>query len=263
MFEKLKAPFDPAKVSWRVGSMTKDKKKGMALAYIDARDVMERLDDVCGPAGWACRYPHATGKTVCAIGIKIGEEWIWKEDGAGDSDIEAEKGALSDAFKRAAVRWGIGRYLYDIASPWVELDEYKHILPTETGKLHKALGIKPTTATRAAASNDDPFAEVPARPATNITPISERARATAPHQTQTKPAPPVSNTVADYIIAFETKVRFCESMQELDKSWTEETKNRAQIGIVKDSDAYKRLADIARARKGEIEAEVTANLRAG
>lgn len=94
----------------------------MALAYIDARDVMERLDAVCGPGGWQCSYPHANGKTVCSIGIKVGDEWIWKANGAGDTDFEAEKGALSDAFKRAAVMWGIGRYLYDVASPWVLIE---------------------------------------------------------------------------------------------------------------------------------------------
>ena len=121
-FDKLRAPFPPERISWRVGSTTQDKKKGLALAYIDARDVMQRLDDVCGPAGWQRQYPHANGKTVCAIGIKVGDEWIWKADGAGDSDVEAEKGALSDAFKRAAVSWGVGRYLYDIDSPWVEIE---------------------------------------------------------------------------------------------------------------------------------------------
>lgn len=121
-FGKLSAPFPPDRVSWRVGSTTADKKKGMALAYIDARDVMQRLDDVCGPGGWQREYPHANGKTVCSIGIKIGDEWIWKADGAGDSDVEAEKGALSDAFKRAAVSWGIGRYLYDVDSPWVDIE---------------------------------------------------------------------------------------------------------------------------------------------
>lgn len=118
----LAAPFPPDRISWRVGSTTADKKKGMALAYIDARDVYERLDAVCGPAGWQCRYPHADKKTVCEIGIKVGGEWIWKANGAGDSDVEAEKGALSDAVKRAAVVWGIGRYLYDMDSPWVEIE---------------------------------------------------------------------------------------------------------------------------------------------
>lgn len=119
---KLAAPFPADEIDWRIGSTTKDKSKGMALAYIDARAVMERLDEVCGVGGWQCRYPHAESKTCCDVGIKIGDEWVWKSDGAGDTDVEGSKGAFSDAFKRAAVRWGVGRYLYDLQSPWVEIE---------------------------------------------------------------------------------------------------------------------------------------------
>jgi len=118
----LALPFHPKQISWRIGSTTANKDRGMALAYLDARDVMERLDDVCGPGGWQATYPHAGQKTVCSIGIKCGDDWVWKSNGAGDSDIEAEKGALSDAFKRAAVLWGVGRYLYSLPSPWVEIE---------------------------------------------------------------------------------------------------------------------------------------------
>lgn len=137
-FAKLAAPFPPAAVSWRIGSTTSDKTRGMALAYIDARDVMDRLDEVCGPDGWECRYPHAGQKTVCEIGILYNDRWVYKADGAGDSDVEAEKGALSDAFKRAAVRWGIGRYLYHLPSPWVEITTKGRsavIKPEELGRL--------------------------------------------------------------------------------------------------------------------------------
>lgn len=123
IFTALKAPFSPAQVSWRIGSTTADKKKGMALAYIDARDVMDRLDAVCGEDGWQCNYSPAPGNAIiCNIGIKDGHgDWIWKADGAGATDVEGEKGMLSDAYKRSAVRWGIGRYLYDLDSPWVEI----------------------------------------------------------------------------------------------------------------------------------------------
>lgn len=140
MFQRLAAPFPPEAISWRVGSSNKKKRqkdtgdqyakatKGQVLAYLDARDVMERFDEVCTPAGWANRYTHADRKTICEIGVRTPDgEWVWKADGAGDSDIEAEKGALSDAFKRAAVRWGVGRYLYDVDSPWVDLDEREQI----------------------------------------------------------------------------------------------------------------------------------------
>lgn len=122
LFTRLAEPFDPERISWRVGSTNADKTKGMALAYIDARDVMDRLDLVCGPAGWERRHPHVDKTTTCEIAIWIeGRGWIVKSDGAGDTQVEAEKGSLSDAFKRAAVNWGIGRYLYELPSPWVKI----------------------------------------------------------------------------------------------------------------------------------------------
>lgn len=151
--DDLRKPFQPEAISWRVGSTNADKTKGMALCYIDARDVQDRLDAVCGIQGWQCRYvPTHDKKTICEIGILCDfpgyagpnhpSEWVWKADGAGDSDIEAEKGALSDAFKRAAVRWGVGRYLYDLDSPWVALEaagrSFK-IAPGEYAKLRALL----------------------------------------------------------------------------------------------------------------------------
>lgn len=150
---KLKEPFAPDRISWRIGATNKEKTKGIALAYIDARDVMQRLDEVCGPENWQCRYPHAGSKTVCDIGIRLMStiqagseihhtyEWIWKSNGAGDTDVEGEKGAMSDAFKRAAVLWGIGQYLYDLNSPWVAL-EGKKIAKHEYARLHKLVGGK-------------------------------------------------------------------------------------------------------------------------
>lgn len=120
---KLKEPFDTKLISWRVGATKHDKSTGIALAYIDSRDVMERLDEVCGVDGWQCRYSHAGDKTICEIGIYFDGEWIWKSNGAGDTQVEAEKGAISDAFKRAGVMWGIGRYLYNVQNVWVELKQ--------------------------------------------------------------------------------------------------------------------------------------------
>lgn len=120
-YEKLSKPFKASKISWRVGATNADKTKGIALAYIDARDVMQRLDDVFG-LNWQCRYTHAEQKTICEIGVLIDGQWLWRANGAGDSDIEAEKGAISDAFKRAAVMFGVGRYLYDLPNQWVKLE---------------------------------------------------------------------------------------------------------------------------------------------
>src|ERR1700761_191847 len=118
LFDALCEPFPIEAVSWRIGSTNADKTKGMALCYLDARAVMDRLDTVCGPDCWQCKYTTAPGIAICDLGLRVAGEWIWKADGAGATDVEGEKGMLSDALKRAAVRWGVGRYLYDLDSPW-------------------------------------------------------------------------------------------------------------------------------------------------
>lgn len=152
IFEKLSAPFPPSRISWRVGSTTKDKAKGLAFGYIDARDVMERLDEVCGPANWQNNYTGVGAAIVCNIGIRLEDGWVWKSDGAGATDVEAEKGMMSDAFKRAAVRFGIGRYLYDIPATWVEIEaagnSYR-IKQSEYARLEKVLGSQPKPAPQA------------------------------------------------------------------------------------------------------------------
>lgn len=92
------------------------------VAYIDARDVMDRLDNVVGPQGWQSQFYSLKEHIYCKIGLKVGEEWVWKSDvgvEAGQANAKATedikvKGEASDAFKRAAVHWGIGRFLYDM-----------------------------------------------------------------------------------------------------------------------------------------------------
>ena len=129
IMDKLAMHFPPAVVSWRLGATKADDKRGQAFAYIDARDVMQRLDTVLG-ADWQCTYtPMADGSFCCNIGIKIDGEWRWRANGAvnvsdstkSDAQEMATKGGYSDAFKRAAVAWGVGRYLYELPTPWVDI----------------------------------------------------------------------------------------------------------------------------------------------
>lgn len=138
-FTALAAPFLPTQISWRIGPTSGDKKSGIALAYLDSRDVQDRLDMVCGPGGWQDRYPHVGQKTVCEIIILCGDTWVTKSDGAGDTDMEAEKGALSDAFKRAAVKWGIGRYLYSLPNVWVEIEPAGRSFKIKKGETPKLI----------------------------------------------------------------------------------------------------------------------------
>ena len=86
------------------------------LTYITARAVQQRLDDLFGLAGWRASYEWISGGCQCLLSVKVGEEWIAKADFAETIDKFPVKGTASDAFKRAAVQFGIGRYLYSLES---------------------------------------------------------------------------------------------------------------------------------------------------
>lgn len=108
---------------WKIQTGKPGQPKGSVVAYIDARDVMKLLDEVVGPENWKDEYAVlASGDVKCRLSIKVGDDWIGKEDVGSQSDMEAEKGAFSDAFKRAGVKWGVGRFLYDLEVKWVDLD---------------------------------------------------------------------------------------------------------------------------------------------
>lgn len=115
---QLSAPFPADAIHWRVGATNGDKTKGIALAYIDARDVFDRFDSVVGPENWETRIEEtAKGRVLCALTV-LGTT---KTDGAGDTDMEGDKGGISDAIKRAAVQFGVGRYLYRLPNVWVPI----------------------------------------------------------------------------------------------------------------------------------------------
>jgi len=116
--DMLKVPFLPRDIEWRVCRSGVSKTGApwiMALAYIDNRAIMDRLDNTVGPQNWRNEYTQAPcGGILCGLSVKIGGEWITKWDGADNTDVEATKGGLSGSMKRAAVQWGIGRYLYGL-----------------------------------------------------------------------------------------------------------------------------------------------------
>ena len=126
-FKALTAEFPKDEIKFRVGPITKDRAKGKPLAYIDARLVMDRLDDVAGIENWQDKYTCTQDKTICHLSLRVGDEWITKGDGAGDTVVEGAKGGISDALKRAAVKWGIGRYLYHMDFKWMPLDQFKNL----------------------------------------------------------------------------------------------------------------------------------------
>lgn len=135
----LKAPFSVDSLSWRIGNKSnwdrqnnkpKDPNKpvkAQMLVYIDSRDVQDRLDDVCRLCNctWENDFKEVCGRLVCQLSIGYPNEKITRSDGAGDTDFEAEKGGLSDALKRAAVLFGVGRYLYNAKNfnTWLTYEE--------------------------------------------------------------------------------------------------------------------------------------------
>lgn len=119
---KLKMPM-PYK--WRVQSFSKQKPEATCVAYIDARDVMDRLDDVC-VYGWERSHAEIKGHIYSTVTIIMPDgSRISRTDCGTESQTEAEKGESSDSFKRAAVNWGVGRFLYDLEIKRLPANEAK------------------------------------------------------------------------------------------------------------------------------------------
>ena len=116
--ELLDSPFPAQDIEWRIQQAGKNN-SGIwvkVLAYVTNRAIMKRLDEVCGKSGWCNEYRDIpnNGGVECGLSIKVDDEWITKWDAAEKTQVEAVKGGRSGAMKRAAVQWGIGRYLYDL-----------------------------------------------------------------------------------------------------------------------------------------------------
>lgn len=125
LLEKLQQPIP---FSWRVQSRTKDRSKALCTAYIDARDVMRVLDQHCF---WEVEYKEINGFIFAGIGISLdgAKYWRWdcgqriENDPQDQMYDQAGKSAASDAFKRAAVMWGVGRFLYDLEMVSLQCDD--------------------------------------------------------------------------------------------------------------------------------------------
>ena len=125
--KKLSSPFKAEDIEWRIqssGTSQAGKVWAKCLAYITSRAIMDRLDEVCGPGRWRNEFkPGPVDGVICGISIKIDNEWITKWDGSDNSQVEATKGGLSGAMKRAGVQWGIGRYLYKFDVAWAVISD--------------------------------------------------------------------------------------------------------------------------------------------
>lgn len=112
-------------IECRVGNVKQGKGFSLLL-YKTARTDAKYLDLVVGAFNWQSKYYLLNNTLFCSIGVfnEERQEWIWKDDCGSETQVEAEKGQSSDAFKRAGFRWGIGRSeLYSAPFIWVEETE--------------------------------------------------------------------------------------------------------------------------------------------
>lgn len=127
---KLQLPFAQSDVEWRIqmSGFKGGKPWARVLCYITNRAVLQRMDDVFGPGNWQNDFKEGPGGgVICGLSVRLRglsySDWVTKWDGAANTSFEAIKGGLSGAMKRAAVQWGIGRYLYNLKEGWADFNE--------------------------------------------------------------------------------------------------------------------------------------------
>lgn len=217
----LTAPFSSSHVEWRVGRATPDNARGRAHPCLAARAVQDRLDEACGPGGWKVEHRVVEANAgsggarlsaiMCSLSLLIEGHWVPKEDvaeiPAPNADLVGHldlfKYAVADAFKRAAVMWGVGRYLGSFEAPLVELDDKgrmtalpslpDHMLPDgERGQQRRPAVVKPLGAqTDVAAAEPVAKAE-----ATATAPIPAAKAGGTPPKAEA-PAPEAKATTVD------------------------------------------------------------------
>lgn len=95
---------------------------GRTLDYITARTAMNRLDEVLGPENWWDEYIPGANSVLCKLTIRLPDgQTLTKADAGGYAGMQDEgdddKSGYSDAFKRAAAKFGVARYLYKDGVP--------------------------------------------------------------------------------------------------------------------------------------------------
>ena len=121
MNEILLAPIEPKNLEWRVQQQTSTGKL-IVVPYITNRCVMHRFDAAFGAENWTSEFREIANGFPCRLTVTINKREVYREDGASKTNIEPEKGGISDAMKRAAVQFGLGRCLYDYPRVFIECD---------------------------------------------------------------------------------------------------------------------------------------------
>ncbi|HKV58704.1 MAG TPA: Rad52/Rad22 family DNA repair protein [Ktedonobacteraceae bacterium] len=183
----LREPFDPADVDFRVqGRVNEQTGRAQVVAYIDARMVQDRLDDVVGAGNWSFDWEPVVidkGEVQVAKGT-LTILGVSKADAGTASNFEQSLGAVSHCFKRAAVHWGVGRYLYDLPMSWVQVEKNGRISDQLLRELRSKL---PVPEEKASSDNTRPRRSVAAA---RVSPVAAQTAPAAP------PNAPAAKTAA-------------------------------------------------------------------
>ena len=140
IWSRLAAPVPQEAISWRKDGNTVARDGrffARFVAYIEANTVRERLDSVV-PGEWDLTLellPPVSGldddanQGACSFKARLQILGVIREDVGTGKDY---KQAATDAFKRAAVRFGIAHELYAYEQNWVQMDgDGKYAKPVE------------------------------------------------------------------------------------------------------------------------------------
>src|SRR5690348_1171740 len=81
----LAVPFERKSVKFRPGAVSGN--RALAIPYVDARVIQDRLDEVLGAVNWQDEYEFLPdGSVLCRLRLRLGGEWITKMDVGGPSE---------------------------------------------------------------------------------------------------------------------------------------------------------------------------------
>jgi hypothetical protein len=117
----LKAPFAKDNLGVKVQSFSKDRTRAMLVLYLQHTDVMNKLEEV-DPAWTSEVLGEERHGETCYVRTRLTLKGVARENVGEGGD---PKSAYSDALKRAAMLFGVGRYLYDSVTVWTEYNDQR------------------------------------------------------------------------------------------------------------------------------------------
>jgi hypothetical protein len=154
ILDGLRVPFSVETVAWKPQTISRERKRCLAVPYVDTQPYQERLDQICPEwqddyAIWFSDPQEAlgrsgekrviSGKVFVKCRLTIADRTRSDVGECELTDENALTSAKAQAFKRACAAFGLGRYLYDLPKSWVDFDPERGIPEPELKRLEGLL----------------------------------------------------------------------------------------------------------------------------